>query len=89
MPTDAVAPAWIETVSKEEAEGDLRELYERVSDPESGALDNIMRVHSLHPRGLRAHYELYRAAMRGTRGLRAVDRELIALAVSELNACHY
>ncbi len=48
-----------------------------------------MQVHSLHPAGLRAHFELYRAVMRGTPTLPAVDRELIALVVSQRNGCHY
>ncbi len=34
-------------------------------------------------------FELYTAAMSGTRGLRKVDRELIALVVSGINECHY
>ena len=48
-----------------------------------------MAIHGLHPAGLRAHFELYRAVMAGTRGLRKVDREMIALVVSQANACHY
>ena len=56
---------WIRTVEASEADGELRELYQRVSDPETGQLDHIMQVHSLHPRGLRAHYELYAAVMAG------------------------
>ena len=30
-----------------------------------------------------------RSAMAGTRTLRKVERELIALVVSEINGCHY
>jgi alkylhydroperoxidase family enzyme len=48
-----------------------------------------MSVHSLHPAGLRAHFQLYRTVMRGTRGLPAVDREMVALVVSRLNQCLY
>ena len=86
--TDAPA-AWITTVDRASASGELAELYAAVVDPDSGQLDNIMAVHSLHPAGLRAHYQLYRAVMRGTPGLRAVDRELIALVVSQHNHCVY
>jgi AhpD family alkylhydroperoxidase len=32
---------------------------------------------------------LYRQAMRGTRTLRKVEREMIALVVSRVNECHY
>ena len=81
--------SWIRTVPEGEAEGPLADLYARVRDPRSGVLDEIMSVHSLHPRGLEAHFGLYRAAMTGTPGLPVVDRELIAYVVSDLNGCHY
>ena len=81
--------AWIRTVDEGDADGELAELYERVQDPHSGAVDNIMRIHALHPRGLAAHFELYRAVMRPTKGLPGAEREMIALVVSRINACHY
>ena len=81
--------AWIRTVAPESAEGDLADLYEQVRDPATGQLDHIMAVHSLHPAGLSAHYDLYRAVMRGTPGLSGAEREMIALVVSQLNECHY
>ena len=80
---------WIHTIPLEEAEGDLAELYAKVVDRESGKLDHIMAAHSLNPRGLAGHIGVYAAAMAGTRGLRKVERELIALVVSQLNGCHY
>ena len=81
--------AWIDTVKRDAAGDELRELFELVADPETGDLDNIMAIHGLHPAGLRAHIELYRAVMAGTVGLRRVDREMIALLVSKANACDY
>ena len=81
--------SWIEIVDEPEASGRLRELYARTIDPEYGRVDTIFRVHSLHPEGLRTHDELYREVMTGTKGLRKVDRELIALVVSVINECHY
>ena len=81
--------AWIDTVPSDEADPELSDLYDRVRDPASGQLDHIMQVHSLHPAGLSAHFDLYAAVMRGTPGLRRVDREMIALVVSGLNECHY
>lgn len=80
---------WIRTIPDDKAEGELGALYSRVVDPKSGKVDHILAAHSLHPRGLAAHFELYSAVMSGTRGLRKVDRELIALVVSSLNECHY
>ena len=74
-----------------DGEGDegLEAIFDSARDPATGALDEIMRVHSLHPAGLEAHLGLYGAVMRGTPGLRRVERELIALVVSGLNGCHY
>jgi alkylhydroperoxidase family enzyme len=84
--TDA---AWIDTVPQADADAELGALYERVRDPVSGRLDHIMMVHSSHPEGLRAHFEMYTAVMRATAGVRSAEREMIALVVSQLNACHY
>ena len=81
--------SWIRMIGDGEAEGELRELFDRSRDPETGQLDHILQIHSLHPKGLRAHLELYRAVMAGTRSLRKVEREMIALVTSGLNGCHY
>jgi len=81
--------AWIKTVDPEDAGDELRSLYASAADPESGALDNIMQIHGLHPAGLRAHHQLYVTVMRSTAGLRKVDREMIALVVSLSNGCRY
>ena len=81
--------AWIKTIDEHEATGELAELYQRYRDPISGRMDHVGTIHSLHPEGLRTHFELYGAVMRSTRGLPKVDRELIAVVVSEINGCHY
>ncbi|MFT7486854.1 MAG: alkylhydroperoxidase family enzyme [Candidatus Paceibacteria bacterium] len=80
---------WIQTTELKDASGDLKELYARAVDPESGQLDNIISIHSSHPAGLAAHLDLYGAVMRGTPSLRKVEREMIALVVSLQNGCHY
>lgn len=81
--------AWIETIREDEWSGELARLYGDVVDTTHGRVDNIMQIHSLNPLGLEAHNLLYRSAMRGTRSLRKVDRELIAYVVSALNDCGY
>jgi alkylhydroperoxidase family enzyme len=79
--------AWIRTP---DPGGDAqRALYRRIADPASGAVDNILTVHALHPAGQAAHVALYEAVMRGTPGLAKVERELIALVVSTRNRCRY
>ena len=81
--------SWIRMIPEDEANEELAALYARVLDPRTGQLDHIMQVHSLHPKGLAAHQELYSAVMSGTKSLRKVERELIALVVSQENECHY
>ena len=51
--------------------------------------DNILRIHGVHPRIMRQHYELYAELMRGPSPLSRVQREMIAVAVSVANRCHY
>ena len=81
--------AWIHTIQEDDAKGELKKLYKRVVDPGTGRVDNVMKIHSLHPEGLSAHFALYGAAMKGTATLPKADREMIAVVVSRINDCHY
>ncbi|MDX1579656.1 MAG: carboxymuconolactone decarboxylase family protein [Gemmatimonadota bacterium] len=57
---------------------------DRVSDT-----DNILRIHGVHPRTMRLHYDLYRELMYARGPLSRTQREMIAVRVSALNDCHY
>ena len=81
--------AWIEVISEQDAEGLLQELYEQERDRRTGSVDNIMKVHSLHPETLRAHADLYHTVMHAPSGLTRAEREMIAVVVSAINGCHY
>lgn len=81
--------AWIETVREDEWDGILGELYGAVVDGDHDRVDNILQIHSLDPAAMAAHQAVYTAAMSGTKTLRKVERELIALVVSDINHCHY
>ena len=81
--------AWIEVVPEDEADGLLAELYERERVPQTGAVDNILKIHSLHPETLRDHAELYKTLMFGKGGLSRPEREMIGLIVSAVNHCYY
>jgi alkylhydroperoxidase family enzyme len=81
--------AWIRMIDEEAAQHPLRELYDQMIDPDTGRVDEILRIHSLHPAGLLSHFTLYRTVMASTSGLRKAEREMIALVVSCLNNCHY
>ena len=80
---------YIDADGRSEDQDELKSLYRECADPRTGAVDHILKIHALHPAGLRAHLALYTAVMRGTRSLRKVDRELVALVVSDHNGCHY
>ncbi len=81
--------AWIETIREDEWEGPLADLYAEVVDKAADRVDNIMQIHSLNPAAMAAHNALYISAMTGTPTLRKVERELIAMVVSDFNDCHY
>ena len=51
--------------------------------------DNIIRVHGIHSRVMRQHYELYVELMRGSGPLSRTQREMIGVVVSSMNGCHY
>ncbi len=81
--------AWIPAPGPDACDPEAAALLRAAADPKTGEADEILRVHALDPSGLAAHLAVYKAAMRGTGGLPKVDRELVALVVSQLNGCHY
>ena len=88
-PSEAPPSAWIRTIEPLEATGDVGAAYHDFFDPKTGAMDNIMKVHGLLPRSLQPHYDLYRSAMDSTPSLHRAEREMVAVAVSGINGCHY
>ena len=80
--------AWIPTIDKQGAEGLLAELYDKLA-PGDEPLDNVLAIHSLHPRSLADHLELYKTLMYRSGPLSRRERELVAVAVSAANQCHY
>lgn len=81
--------AWIKRIEIEKAEGLLAKLYDAVKTPD-GHVDHILQIHSLRPRTLKGHLELYKAALHSKpNALSQRERELLAVCVSLLNDCHY
>ena len=80
--------SWIEMIPEDEAKGVLKQLYEKYREP-WGGVDNIIKIHSLNPKSMRTHYDLYAHAMRGKSDLSRVQREMIAVATSSINRCKY
>ena len=80
--------AWIAIIPEEEAKGELKELYEDLVEP-WGGVDNILKIHSLNPDSLKAHFLLYKTVMYGPSPIERPAREMIAVVVSAINHCHY
>lgn len=59
-------------------------MEDRVDDD-----DNILRIHGVHSRVLKLHYDLYKELMHSDGPLSREQRELIGVAVSHINDCHY
>ena len=81
--------AWIEVIAEADAEGELRELYDEHRAPQTGAVDNILKIHSLNPPTLRDHAQLYTTLVYGKGGLTRPEREMIGVVVSVANRCFY
>ena len=80
--------AWIRVTDEADAAGELKEAYARVASAR-GTVANILKLHSVSPRAMTTHLDLYRQLMFGPSELSRRQREEIAVAVSATNACHY
>ena len=58
--------SWIEEQNWDSASPELLKIKEKIVDPRTGQIDNIMSVHSLDVKSLEAHLVLYQQAMRPT-----------------------
>lgn len=80
--------AWIKMIPEDEAEGVLKDLYEKYQEP-WGGVDHIIKIHSLNPKSMKGHYDMYAHLMRGRSELSRIQREMIAVVASTVNDCHY
>jgi uncharacterized peroxidase-related enzyme len=81
--------SWIDVVTKEQADGRLRELYGRVAGP-GGTVDNVLQIHSLRPHTLEAHMALYKSVLHHSGNkLPKSLLETVGVYVSLLNGCSY
>jgi predicted regulator of Ras-like GTPase activity (Roadblock/LC7/MglB family) len=51
--------------------------------------DNILKVHAIHSRVMKLHYDLYIELMHKQGPVSREQREMIAVMVSTANECHY
>ncbi|MEJ2129245.1 MAG: peroxidase-related enzyme [Woeseiaceae bacterium] len=80
---------WISTIAYEDADGALKELYDRIKGPDDN-VDNIMLAHSLRPHTLAGHMTLYKYVLHHPHNtLPRHYLETIGVYVSILNRCDY
>ena len=80
---------WIDTIEYERSEGYLRALYDRVKGP-NGAIDNVMKVHSLRPHTMEGHSALYKSVLHHTGNTLPVwFLECLGIYTSLANKCDY
>ena len=79
---------WIDVLRDGRETPELLRVYETLKiQPKE--VDNILNIHSLNPDSLKGHYSFYRTLMYGRSPLSRGDREMLAVAVSVRNECHY
>jgi uncharacterized peroxidase-related enzyme len=87
--TEEQRMTWIDTISYDNSEGQLRELYDRIKGPNDN-VDNIMLAHSLRPHSMQGHMTLYKYVLHHPRNtLAKAYLEAIGAYVSSLNNCDY
>jgi len=80
--------AFIDIITPENAEGDLKQVYHQVIQSR-GAVAEVLRLHSLNPKSLTNHMDLYMTIMFGKSPLKRKVREMMAVVVSKANNCVY
>lgn len=80
--------AHIRLIELDEATGALAREYAAAVE-RAGKVFNIVKAMCLNPPVLNRSMELYKAIMFGPSPLSRAERELLAVVVSNANACHY
>jgi len=79
---------WIDTIDQQDAQGTLKTVYDELAE-KRGKVSNILKIHSLIPKTMKTHLDLYLSIMFNSSKIKREDKELIALVVSIKNNCEY
>jgi uncharacterized peroxidase-related enzyme len=80
---------WITHVLYEEAEGELKKIYDKIKGP-NNYLDNILMIHGLRPHTLQAHMRMYKNVLHHPNNtLPKWLLEILGIYTSILNSCEY
>ena len=80
--------AYIDIIEYEQSQGELREAYDELISSR-GKLASIHKIHSLNPKAMMDHMDLYMTLLYGKSPLKRLHREMIGTAVSIANDCEY
>ena len=80
--------AWIKVIGTEEADGELKQLYEEAQS-RAGRVWNIVSIMSQNPAAMKASMQVYMTIMFGPSPLNRSQREMLATVVSATNHCVY
>ena len=82
--------ASVKLISDEEATGKVRELYDEIKAKlGTDFVPNLYRAMASNPEYLEANWRKDQAVMGESKRLDTLTKEMIAVAVSAVNACHY
>ncbi len=80
--------AFIETIEPENATGELQDIYTDLLSSR-GQIAEVLKIHSLNPKSLTNHMDLYMTIMFGKSPIKRKIREMMAVVVSTANNCLY
>lgn len=82
--------ASVKLISEEEATGKVKALYEEIKEKlGTDFVPNLYRAMASNPEYLEANWRKDQAIMSQCTRLDPLTKEIIAVAVSAVNACHY
>ena len=82
--------ASVKLISEDEATGKVKSLYDEIKDAlGTDFVPNLYKAMAANPDYLEANWRRDQAVMGGSKRLDPLTKEIIAVAVSAVNACHY
>lgn len=81
--------AYVELIAVEEAQGELKELYDRIEEVRGkGRVSNLFKAYGAFPALARANFERLQVLL-GDGTLSRKLKESIMVALAEINGCDY
>ena len=82
--------ASVKLISEDEATGKVKAIYDEIKERlGTDFVPNLYRAMASNPEYLEANWRKDQAVMSESKRLEPLTKEIIAVAVSAVNACHY